>query len=215
MDDSRVRRRQVGVGLHPWTEMATFPWSGRGNMVYNVVGLAGRDQDLVHFLPTSTTTQCCLSSQPRRTASGWLSSVSYTSWYTPTLSTYVTQKVRLERPPSQDLTDCSLGLRKYPNLHPLSGISSIHFMLMASRGFRSMELSALHKKRSVIRTGPNNLSYGHEPPSKTSTVTTPNASRMAPTLSRQARTPTWPTSSTNSPTPESARYCPRPTPSRT
>ncbi|KAJ5640444.1 hypothetical protein N7528_000069 [Penicillium herquei] len=52
------------------------------------------------------------------------------------------------------------GLRKYPNLHPLSGISAIPFMLLAFTGARSMELSRLHKKHPVIRTGPNTLSYG-------------------------------------------------------
>ncbi|KAJ5532496.1 hypothetical protein N7494_009048 [Penicillium frequentans] len=52
------------------------------------------------------------------------------------------------------------GLRKYPNLHPISGFSAIPFMLMALRGFRSRELAELHKKHPVIRTGPNMLSYG-------------------------------------------------------
>lgn len=52
------------------------------------------------------------------------------------------------------------GLRRYPNLSPISGMSAIPFMLMASRGFRSKELSELHKKNPVIRTGPNTLSYG-------------------------------------------------------
>lgn len=52
------------------------------------------------------------------------------------------------------------GLRRYPNMTPLSGLSAIPFMLMASRGFRSKELSKLHKKHPVIRTGPNTLSYG-------------------------------------------------------
>ncbi|CAG8194620.1 unnamed protein product [Penicillium olsonii] len=51
-------------------------------------------------------------------------------------------------------------LRRYPNLHPCSGFSAVPFMIMASRGFRSMELSELHKKDPVIRTGPNQLSYG-------------------------------------------------------
>ncbi|KAJ5297542.1 hypothetical protein N7508_007791 [Penicillium antarcticum] len=52
------------------------------------------------------------------------------------------------------------GLRKYPNLSPFSGFSAIPFMLLAGRGFRSMELMELHKKNPVIRTGPNQLSYG-------------------------------------------------------
>ncbi|KAJ5762285.1 uncharacterized protein N7511_005667 [Penicillium nucicola] len=52
------------------------------------------------------------------------------------------------------------GLRKYPNLSPFSGFSAIPFMLLAGRGFRSMELMEMHKKSPVIRTGPNQLSYG-------------------------------------------------------
>ncbi|KAJ6140334.1 hypothetical protein N7471_006820 [Penicillium samsonianum] len=52
------------------------------------------------------------------------------------------------------------GLRRYPNLTPFSGFSAVPFMIMASRGFRSMELIELHKKNPVIRTGPNQLSYG-------------------------------------------------------
>lgn len=52
------------------------------------------------------------------------------------------------------------GLRRYPNMTPLSGMSAVPFMLMASRGFRSKELSELHQKHPVIRTGPNTLSYG-------------------------------------------------------
>ncbi|EXJ92210.1 cytochrome P450 oxidoreductase [Capronia epimyces CBS 606.96] len=51
------------------------------------------------------------------------------------------------------------GLRKFPNMHPLSGISSIPFMIVAHGGARSTYLSQLHKKHAVIRTGPNTLSY--------------------------------------------------------
>ncbi|KAL2436834.1 Cytochrome P450 monooxygenase efuB [Exophiala dermatitidis] len=51
------------------------------------------------------------------------------------------------------------GLRKFPNMHPLSGISSIPFMIVAHGGARSTYLSKLHKKHPVIRTGPNTLSY--------------------------------------------------------
>lgn len=58
------------------------------------------------------------------------------------------------------MTDYVSGLRKYPSLSPFSGFSAIPFMIMASRGFRSTELSELHKKHPVIRTGPNTLSYG-------------------------------------------------------
>ncbi|EYE97347.1 cytochrome P450 [Aspergillus ruber CBS 135680] len=52
------------------------------------------------------------------------------------------------------------GLRRYPNMTSFSGMSAIPFMILASRGFRSKELSEMHKKNPVIRTGPNTLSYG-------------------------------------------------------
>lgn len=52
------------------------------------------------------------------------------------------------------------GLRRYPNFHPLAGITNIPFMIEAHRGFRSDLLYKLHKKHPVIRTGPNSLSYG-------------------------------------------------------
>ncbi|KAL5365779.1 cytochrome P450 [Aspergillus floccosus] len=52
------------------------------------------------------------------------------------------------------------GLRKYPNFHPLSGMSALPFMLMAARGFRSKELAEMHRTHPVLRTGPNTLSYG-------------------------------------------------------
>ncbi|KAJ4344679.1 uncharacterized protein N0V89_012423 [Didymosphaeria variabile] len=52
------------------------------------------------------------------------------------------------------------GLRRYPNMHPLSGISWVPFMILAHSGERSTYLSKLHQKYPVIRTGPNALSYG-------------------------------------------------------
>lgn len=52
------------------------------------------------------------------------------------------------------------GLRRYPNMHPLSGISAIPFMVLAHGGARSTYLAKLHQKYPVIRTGPNTLSYG-------------------------------------------------------
>ncbi|KAF2683389.1 cytochrome P450 monooxygenase [Lentithecium fluviatile CBS 122367] len=52
------------------------------------------------------------------------------------------------------------GLRRYPNMHPLSGISAIPFMILAHGGARSTYLAKLHQKHPVIRTGPNSLSYG-------------------------------------------------------
>lgn len=45
-------------------------------------------------------------------------------------------------------------------MHPLSGISSLPFMVLAHGGARSTYLSKLHQKHPVIRTGPNSLSYG-------------------------------------------------------
>ncbi|KAL3464895.1 hypothetical protein BJX64DRAFT_286083 [Aspergillus heterothallicus] len=52
------------------------------------------------------------------------------------------------------------GLRKYPNMSLLSGMTNIPFMLEAGRGFRSKRLAELHKTHPVIRIGPNSLSYG-------------------------------------------------------
>ncbi|KAH1374277.1 hypothetical protein KXV41_003029 [Aspergillus fumigatus] len=68
------------------------------------------------------------------------------------------------------------GQRKYPLMHPLSGISDIPFMLESMRGFRSATLLQLHygQGHPVIRLGPNALSfaggqaipaiYGHNTP---------------------------------------------------
>jgi cytochrome P450 len=52
------------------------------------------------------------------------------------------------------------GLRRYPNMHPLSGISNLPFMVVAHSGARSAYMAKLHQKHPVIRTGPNSLSYG-------------------------------------------------------
>ncbi|KAH7072714.1 cytochrome P450 monooxygenase [Paraphoma chrysanthemicola] len=52
------------------------------------------------------------------------------------------------------------GLRRYPNLHPFSGVSSIPFMILAHGGARSTYMAKLHQKHPVIRVGPNSLSYG-------------------------------------------------------
>ncbi|KIW33089.1 uncharacterized protein PV07_04584 [Cladophialophora immunda] len=51
------------------------------------------------------------------------------------------------------------GLRKFPAMTPLSGISSIPFMLLAHTGARSARLVELHRNHPVIRTGPTTLSY--------------------------------------------------------
>ncbi|KAI9035235.1 cytochrome P450 [Aspergillus affinis] len=52
------------------------------------------------------------------------------------------------------------GLRRYPNMNFFSGMSAVPFMILASRGFRSKELHEMHRKKPIIRTGPNMLSYG-------------------------------------------------------
>lgn len=52
------------------------------------------------------------------------------------------------------------GLRRYPNLHPLAGITNLIFVREAAREFRSKKLYEMHKTHPVIRTGPNSLSYG-------------------------------------------------------
>ncbi|CAG8947110.1 unnamed protein product [Penicillium salamii] len=54
----------------------------------------------------------------------------------------------------------SKGLRSYPNMSLLSGVTDWPFMIEATRGFRSLHLAKLHKTKPVIRIGPNSLSYG-------------------------------------------------------
>jgi hypothetical protein len=51
------------------------------------------------------------------------------------------------------------GLRKYPNLNLLSGVSDLSFMYEAHKGFRSQALLEAHQKSPVVRIGPNSLSY--------------------------------------------------------
>ncbi|CAM1506349.1 Fc.00g059900.m01.CDS01 [Cosmosporella sp. VM-42] len=51
------------------------------------------------------------------------------------------------------------GLRKYPSVNVLAGITDIGFMYEAVKGFRSKKLSELHQKHPVIRIGPNSLSF--------------------------------------------------------
>jgi cytochrome P450 len=55
------------------------------------------------------------------------------------------------------------GLRKYPNLNPLSGITDLAFIWESNKGFRSAALLEAHKKHPVIRIGPNSLSYSTVP----------------------------------------------------
>ena len=51
------------------------------------------------------------------------------------------------------------GLRKYPNLNILSGITDFSFIYEAHKGFRSQVLLVAHQKSPVVRIGPNSLSY--------------------------------------------------------
>jgi hypothetical protein len=52
------------------------------------------------------------------------------------------------------------GLRKYPCINPLAGITNLGFMWEAYAGIRSKKLYEMHKTHPVIRIGPNSLSYG-------------------------------------------------------
>ncbi|KAL3421590.1 cytochrome P450 oxidoreductase [Phlyctema vagabunda] len=52
------------------------------------------------------------------------------------------------------------GLRKYPNLNFISGISDLGFIFEANKPFRSHALLDAHKMHPVVRIGPNSLSYG-------------------------------------------------------
>lgn len=52
------------------------------------------------------------------------------------------------------------GLRRYHNYSPWSAISDWPYCRLSARGFRSRDLTELHKKHSIIRLGPNALSFG-------------------------------------------------------
>lgn len=51
-------------------------------------------------------------------------------------------------------------LRRFPQLHPLSGVSNIPYIMESLTGKRSQRLAALHQKHPIIRIGPNALSFG-------------------------------------------------------
>lgn len=51
------------------------------------------------------------------------------------------------------------GLRKYPNLNPLSGFTDLAFIYEALLPFRSKRLLEAHQRSPVVRIGPNSLSY--------------------------------------------------------
>src|SRR5258706_16007158 len=71
------------------------------------------------------------------------------------------------------------GLRKYPSLSPLAGITDFCFMIEARRGFRSKRLADLHKTMPIIRIGPNSLSFGDTRAIKVSQINDP---RMTQTV---------------------------------
>lgn len=51
------------------------------------------------------------------------------------------------------------GLRKYPNLNLVSGITDLGFIYESNMGFRSRALLDAHRKSPVVRIGPNSLSF--------------------------------------------------------
>ncbi|KAF2721434.1 cytochrome P450 [Polychaeton citri CBS 116435] len=52
------------------------------------------------------------------------------------------------------------GLRRYPAMTPLAGITNLPAIILSYGGFRSKHLYELHKSgMPVVRTGPNSLSY--------------------------------------------------------
>ena len=52
------------------------------------------------------------------------------------------------------------GLRRYPSMSLLAGVTNIPYMIASAHGTRSKRLAELHKKHPVLRVGPNSLSYG-------------------------------------------------------
>ncbi|KAF4208757.1 hypothetical protein CNMCM8927_008706 [Aspergillus lentulus] len=81
------------------------------------------------------------------------------------------------------------GLRKYPDLNPLSGITSLAYVWEHSNHFRTRHLYLKHRKHPVIRVGPNVLSfadvraikdiYGHGTPCRKDDVYTLTAGSHA------------------------------------
>lgn len=70
------------------------------------------------------------------------------------------------------------GLRKYPNLNILSGVSDLGFMYEAHKGFRSQALLEAHQKSPVVRIGPNSLSYSDLGAIKVSSIPNPELYRQ-------------------------------------
>lgn len=53
------------------------------------------------------------------------------------------------------------GLRKYPALNRLCGITNFAYAWEVRKGFRSKALHQAHQRHPVIRLGPRSLSFGH------------------------------------------------------
>jgi hypothetical protein len=122
------------------------------------------------------------------------------------------------------------GLRKYPNLNILSGITDLSFIYEAHKGFRSQALLEAHQKSPVVRIGPNSLSYSSISAIKVYSLLqmteivltgrrifmaiTQNVSKMYSTIHLQAPTTILPTREINSTTNANAASCQAPTLSR-
>ncbi|PWY94046.1 cytochrome P450 [Aspergillus sclerotioniger CBS 115572] len=52
------------------------------------------------------------------------------------------------------------GLRRYPTISFLAGVTNIPYMILSAGGSRSKRLAELHKRHPVLRIGPNALSFG-------------------------------------------------------
>ncbi|KAL4903758.1 hypothetical protein BDW74DRAFT_185866 [Aspergillus multicolor] len=54
------------------------------------------------------------------------------------------------------------GLRKLPTVSPLSGLTDLHHCYLSALGYRSKAFYEAHieKKASILRTGPNSISFG-------------------------------------------------------
>lgn len=50
-------------------------------------------------------------------------------------------------------------LRRFPNQNKLSGITGLGYIYERCRGFRSRNLHLVHKQHSIVRIGPNSLSF--------------------------------------------------------
>ncbi|QKX59511.1 uncharacterized protein TRUGW13939_06645 [Talaromyces rugulosus] len=53
------------------------------------------------------------------------------------------------------------GFRKFPNYSFLCGISDLPYCYLSACGFRSRDLTEAHESSSILRIGPNSISFGH------------------------------------------------------